>query len=88
MAWKINYSNKALKELKKLDKIQAKRILDYMDYQIAPLADPRILGKQLKGNIKNLWRYRVGNYRILCEIQDKELIIFVVTLGHRKYIYK
>lgn len=88
MAWKIKYSKEALKALKKIDKLQAKRILDTLEYKIAELDNPRIVGKSLQGNLKSLWRYRIGDYRILCDIQDDQFIILAVFVGHRKNVYK
>ncbi|MBS7825527.1 type II toxin-antitoxin system RelE/ParE family toxin [Wohlfahrtiimonas chitiniclastica] len=73
MAWTINYSDTALKSLKKMDKQNAKRIFDTLEGRIALLDDPRVLGKPLKGNLGELWRYRIGDYRVLCDIQDDQL---------------
>ncbi|MEY1549442.1 type II toxin-antitoxin system RelE/ParE family toxin [Providencia manganoxydans] len=87
MAWTINYSERALKSLRKMDKKNVRRIIDFMDLRIAALDDPRQSGKPLKGELGEFWRYRVGNYRILCEIRDDELIILAATIGHRKEIY-
>lgn len=86
MAWTIEYSAKAVKELKKIDKKAASTIIDYLN-DIAQQEDPRSKGKALKGDKRQFWRYRVGNYRILCSIVDKELVILATHLGHRKYVY-
>lgn len=83
---KIIYSEKALKQLKKLDKSVSKHIVGYMD-EVAMLKDPRSRGKSLVGNLLGFWRYRVGDYRILCRIKDEELVISVVEVGHRKEVY-
>ncbi len=83
MAWKIDYSETALKQLHKLDRQVARRILAYMDERIALSDDPRSLGKALIGSLGDFWRYRVGDYRIICEIQDQALCILVVQLGNR-----
>ena len=88
MAWTIKYSRNSLKSLKKMDKQFARRIVDYLDDKVAVLDDPRILGKSLKGELGEFWRYRVGDYRVLCEIQDEKVIILAATIGHRKEIYK
>ncbi|HHR4326339.1 TPA: type II toxin-antitoxin system RelE family toxin [Salmonella enterica] len=82
-----NYSDRALKSLRKMDKQTARRIVDFMDLRIAVAADPRQSGKPLKGELGEFWRYRVGDYRILCEIRDDELIILVATIGHRREVY-
>ncbi|OYQ85884.1 addiction module toxin RelE [Wohlfahrtiimonas chitiniclastica] len=87
MAWTINYSDTALKSLKKMDKQNAKRIFDTLEGRIALLDDPRVLGKPLKGNLGELWRYRIGDYRVLCDIQDDQLIILAALIGHRKEVY-
>jgi mRNA interferase RelE/StbE len=83
--WKISFSLKADKLLEKLDKNTRQRILDYLDKVVN---DPRAFGKPLTGNKNGIWRYRVGDYRILCEIINEELIILVIDLGHRRFIYK
>lgn len=87
MGWTINYSGRALKSLRKMDKQNARRIVDFLDSRIAPAADPRLFGKALKGELGEFWRYRVGDYRILCEIRDDELVILAATVGHRKEVY-
>lgn len=87
MVWTINYSDRALKSLRKMDKQNARRIVDFMDLRIAVAADPRHSGKPLKGELGEFWRYRVGDYRILCEISDDELIILAATIGHRREVY-
>lgn len=87
MVWTINYSDRALKSLRKMDKQTARRIVDFMDLRIAVAADPRQSGKPLKGELGEFWRYRVGDYRILCEIRDDELVILAATIGHRRDVY-
>jgi len=88
LAWTIDYSERALKSLKKMDKQNAKRILDFLEQRIAILEDPRTSGKPLKGDLGIFWRYRVGDYRVLCEIQDSKLVILTALIGHRKEIYE
>ena len=88
MAWKIEYTQTALDQLRKLDRQVAKRILNYLDTQIAPLEDPRSRGKTLKSNLSGLWRYRVGDCRVIVEIQIGELIILVVRVGNRRDVYE
>ncbi|WP_145482016.1 type II toxin-antitoxin system RelE family toxin [Yersinia aldovae] len=87
MVWTINYSDRALKSLRKMDKQNARRIVDFMDLRIAVAVDPRQSGKPLKGELGEFWRYRVGDYRILCEIRDDELVILAATIGHRREVY-
>lgn len=87
MVWTINYSDRALKSLRKMDKQTARRIVDFMDLRIAVAADPRQSGKPLKGELGEFWRYRVDDYRILCEIRDDELVILAATIGHQREVY-
>ena len=82
----VAYTALALKQLKKMDKQFSKRILDYMD-EVAKLENPRERGKMLVGNLIGFWRYRVGDYRVLCKIKDNELVITVVDVGHRREVY-
>ena len=77
----IEYTETARKQLKKLDKTMQKRILDYMD-EVALLENPRSRGKALFENMRGLWRYRVGDYRVICEIQESRIIISVLKIGH------
>ena len=88
MAWTINYADSAKQQLRKLDKQTAKTILDYLEQRVANLDNPRNSGKALTGPLGGLWRYRIMDYRIICEIQDGALCILVVTIGNRKSVYK
>lgn len=88
MAWAIDYTAGARSQLKKLDRQVARRIVDFMDTRIAPQSDPRATGKALTGPLGSYWRYRVGDYRIICDIQDNVLRILVVELGSRKEVYR
>lgn len=88
MTWKINYTHTATQQLKKLDKTVVKRIISYLDERVAIRDNPRTLGKALTGSLGTYWRFRVGNYRVICDIQDSTLCILVVQLGNRKDIYR
>ena len=88
MAWNVELTATAEKQLKKLDRKWQRIILDYLEDDIAGLSEPRSRGKRLMGDKKNLWRYRVGDYRILCQILDAELVIVAVAIGHRKEVYE
>jgi len=88
LAWLIEYTDTAREQLGKLDKPVARRILDYMDKRVAVSDDPRGAGKALVGPLGGLWRYRVGDFRVVCQIQDKALCVLVVRLGNRKDVYK
>jgi len=87
LAWKIEYDPRALQDLKKLDRAVQREIIDYMDNRIANARTPRDFGKPLRGSRFGLWRYRVRDYRIICELQEKRLVVLVVAVGHRSTIY-
>ena len=84
---KVEYSDEAKKQIKKLDKQIQKRIIDYLD-NISTLENPRSKGKGLTSNLVGLWRYRVGDYRVICRIVDSELVIIALSIGHRREVYK
>jgi mRNA interferase RelE/StbE len=88
LAWTIEYSSQADKALAKLDRLAARRILVFMRDRVRDSDDPRQIGKATSGPLAGYWRYRVGDYRVICDIQDKKLIVLVVTIGHRGDIYR
>jgi len=88
LAWNVEFLDTAKRQLRKIDKNWQAAILDYLEDEIAPLQDPRSRGKALVGDKQGLWRYRVGDYRILCEIKDTELVITAVAIGHRREVYR
>ncbi len=88
MDWKISFERKAEKQLDKLDRETRLQITSYLFQRVAVEPDPRLLGKALTGNLKGYWRYRVGDYRIICEIENHELLILVIEVGHRREIYR
>lgn len=88
MAWKIDYTETARNRLRKLDKPVAKRIVDHMDERIAVLENPRSAGKALTGPLGGLWRYRVGDYRVICEVQDEVMRVLVIEVGNRREVYR
>lgn len=83
---KVVFSDKAKKFFLKLDKPIQKQIQKFI-LKLEGMSDPRARGKMLVGNLLGFWRYRVGDYRLLCRIVDKELVITVVEVGHRKEVY-
>lgn len=87
MNWIYRFDERALKELKKLGHPAQQAIIGYLDDRVAGKFDPRRFGKGLKADLAGLWRYRVGDYRILCQIKDQELLVLVVAVGHRKDVY-
>ena len=89
MKWIIEFDPSAVKELDKLDAQQAKRILIFLFDRVAHLDDPRSIGEALKGSRFNtLWKYRVGDYRIITSIEDNVTRILVVKIGDRKEVYR
>jgi mRNA interferase RelE/StbE len=87
MSWVYRFDERAVKELRKLGKQAQRDIISYLDERIAVEEDPRRFGKGLRSDLVGLWRYRVGDYRIVCQILDGELIVLVVTVGHRRDVY-
>ncbi len=87
MTWEVKFDNRARKELRKLDQQSQKRILTWIRENLATSESPRRFGKSLKGTMKGLWRYRIGDYRIISQIKDDEVLILVVRIGHQKDIY-
>ncbi|XKM14642.1 type II toxin-antitoxin system RelE/ParE family toxin [Orbaceae bacterium ac157xtp] len=83
----VRYEASFEKSLKKLDRAQAKLVLAWIKKNLVETTEPRLHGKSLQGQFKGLWRYRVGNYRIIAEIKDNELIILLLAVAHRKHIY-
>jgi len=88
LVWTIDYSDTAKTQLRKLDKQTARRILDFMNERVIVRDDPRSTGKALTGPLGGLWRYRVGDYRVICEINDGSLRILVVQIGNRREVYR
>ena len=87
MAWTIEYLAAVRRSMRKLDRQIADRIVRFMDERVATAEDPRELGKALVGIPEKLWRYRVGDYRVICEIHDRRVVIVVVDVGHRSDVY-
>ncbi len=87
MGWRIEYDPGALKDLQRLDRAILREILDYMDDRISMAENPRNFGKPLRGSKFGLWRYRLRDYRIICELQDERRVVLVVAVGHRSTIY-
>ncbi len=88
MAWKIEFVPVAAKELRAIDTTHASRIVKFLSTRVAKLDDPRSIGEALKGRLGQLWKYRIGDYRIIADIQDKRVLILVVRVGHRREVYK
>jgi mRNA interferase RelE/StbE len=89
MAWKIEFSESADRALNRLDPQQSRRILKFLLGRVAKLEDPRSVGKPLQGShFGELWRYRVGDFRIICKLRDEVFVVLVVQIGPRKDTYR
>lgn len=89
MAWKIELSEAAKKNLEKMDKPVAKHILRFLEERIVPAEDPRLLGEALRGaKLGEFWKYRVGDWRIVCSVLDERVIVYVLRVGHRRDVYR
>ena len=88
MAWKIEFERAAQKELDKLDKPVANRILKFLHERVGKLDDPRKIGERLQGRLSEFWKYRVGDYRIICSLETARVVVLVLRIGHRSRVYK
>lgn len=89
MAWQIEFGDAAQKDLAKLDRPVAKRIITFLRERVAALNDPRSVGEALKGSrLGEFWKYRVGDYRIICHLEDSQLRVLVVRVGNRREVYR
>lgn len=89
MAYNVELASEVEHELGKLDPQQAKRILKFLHERVARLDDPRSIGEALHGSrFGEFWKYRVGDYRLICKIEDDRLVVLVLRIGHRKEIYR
>lgn len=89
MAWKIELARKAEHDIDKLDSQTARRILRFLRDRVSSLENPRSIGQPLQGSeFSGLWRYRVGDYRIICDIEDSRIVVLVLHVGHRREVYR
>ena len=89
MAWKIEFSEGARKTLAKLDRPVAIRIVGFLSERVACLEDPRSVGEALRGSkLGEFWKYRVGDWRLVCNIMDDKVVVVVLRIGHRREVYK
>ena len=89
MTWKIEFQPEAEKELSRLDAQTARRILRFLHERIMPSENPRAYGEALRGPmLGKYWKYRVGDYRLVCDIRDQVVTIVVLRIGHRREVYK
>lgn len=89
MAWKIEFSEGAKKSIGKLDRQVASRIVRFLSERVAALDDPRSIGEALTGStLGEFWKYRVGDWRLVCSIQDDKVVVYVLKIGNRREVYK
>ena len=87
MTWKVEFDDRAAKELRKLNPQIQGEILTYLRKRIATAENPRRFGKSLSAGLGGLWRYRIRDYRLICSISDRELTVVILRVGHRRNIY-
>jgi mRNA interferase RelE/StbE len=87
MAWTFEFTPNAQKQLDDLDKVVSRRILKFLYERVGLLENPRQIGERLHGTLGKFWKYRVGDYRIICSLEDKTLVVIVVRIGHRREVY-
>ena len=87
MTWSVEWDERARKELRRLDPAVQRQILGYLRQRIARPDDPRQFGRPFSGGRRGLWRYRVGAYRLVCQIEEDRLVVLVLVVGHRKEAY-
>jgi mRNA interferase RelE/StbE len=89
LAWRVEFDDGAKRDLEKLDKPIALRITMFLRERVGQLDDPRSIGEALKGSrLGDFWRYRVGDYRIICDLQNQRLLVLALRVGHRREIYR
>jgi mRNA interferase RelE/StbE len=86
LTWKIEFDDRARRELRNLDSSSQQQILRYLRERIATDENPRRLGGPLRGELAGLWKYRVGSFRVICDIQDAAITVLVVRIGHRREV--
>jgi mRNA interferase RelE/StbE len=85
--WAVEFDDRARRELRKLDRRTQQDILRYLRERVAGSPDPRQFGKPLRMNLAGLWRYRIGDYHVICRIEEHRLVVLVLTVGHRSEVY-
>jgi mRNA interferase RelE/StbE len=88
MAWQIDFDPAAQRELDKLDELIRRRILNFLYERVGKLDDPRRIGQRLQGTLSEFWKYRVGDYRLICSLENDRLRVLVLRIGHRREVYK
>ena len=88
MVWQVRLDKDAEKQLKRLDPQDQRRLIKFLRERIASSASPRLLGEALKGPLRTLWKYRVGDFRLICDLQDEKFVVLVIKIGNRKDVYR
>lgn len=88
MAWTVEISDMAERQLRRLEWSMQKRVLDWLDDRIEGCKNPRHFGEPLRGELSGLWRYRAGDFRIICQIHDDRLVVLALAIGHRREVYR
>jgi mRNA interferase RelE/StbE len=88
LAWTIEIARTAERQIRKLDRLAQVSIIRFLRERVQPADDPRQWGKPLHGERRGLWRYRVGDYRMICDIEDERVTVLVLEVGHRKNVYR
>ena len=88
MVWQVRLDKDAEKQLRRLDPQDQRRLIKFLRERIASSASPRLLGEALKGPLRTLWKYRVGDFRLICDLQDENFVVLVIKIGHRKDVYR
>lgn len=88
MKYRLEFTKSFVKDIKKLDRYTKELIYSWISKNLDGIDNPRSIGKALSGNLKGKWRYRIGDYRLLCVIEDDKLLILALNIGHRKEVYK
>jgi mRNA interferase RelE/StbE len=88
MAWRIEIDPASQRDLEKLDKTVARRILTFLYQRVGKLDDPRKIGERLQATLREFWKYRVGDYRLICALEDERLVVLVLRIGHRREVYR
>lgn len=88
MNWRVEISASAHKQLRKLDRVAAQRLVNFLRQRVATDEDPRMFGKPLRHGLQGLWRYRVDDYRLICQIEGNRFLVVVLQIGHRREVYR
>ena len=88
MSWGVEWTDKARRQLRKLPPDVQLRLLSFLKSRVEPGNDPRSLASCLSGDFSGLWRFRVGDYRLICRLEDERLVVLVLSIGHRRLVYQ